>query len=195
MKKLSILMICALLSSCATLPAKKGALNTSMSWSARQQQLKTVKQWHLTGAIAIKTPGHGQSASLAWQQAKNNYKINVFGPLGAGRVTLSGMPNRVTLQANGKHYEAATPEALMQKVLGWHLPISNLIYWVRGLPATNAAAKEHFDAYHHLSALQQQGWQVQYLRYTNVDGIDLPSSIMLKQGELTVKIIISNWDL
>ena len=83
----------------------------------------------------------------------------------------------------------------MQQVLGWQLPVTNLYFWVRGLPAPNSSASTTFDPYHHLIELEQQGWQIQYERYTAIQGIDLPSKLRLKRGQLQVKIVISSWKL
>ena len=183
-----------LLASCATLPAKSNAFNQQLSWPQRQKQLAAIHQWQLNGAIAIKTPQQGQTASLSWQQQSLvNYHISLYGPLGAGRVTLAGTNQGVQLQANDKLYHAKSPEALMQEMLGWQLPVGNLYYWVRGLPAPGLQARLHFDTFHHLSQLQQQGWTVHYLRYTGVGDDDLPSLLTLQRLDLTVKIVISQW--
>lgn len=194
LKIVVILILSFILTACATLPADQGALNQSMSWSSRKQQLQTITHWQLQGAIAIKTAQQGQTASLSWQQQHNHrYHIDLYGPLGAGRVSLSGSASQVTLLADGKHYQANTPDALMQQILGWQLPVRNLYYWVRGIPAPTLPAKLTFDSFHHLSQLQQQGWHVHYQRYTSVHGVDLPSLLLLQRNDLQVKIVISRW--
>jgi outer membrane lipoprotein LolB len=196
MKQILIVILSLLLAACATLPASQEAQNKAISWSARQHQLTQITHWHINGAIAIKIEEHGQTASIDWQQqALKNYVINLYGPLGMGRVTLTGTPEQVTLFAAGKSYKAATPEALMQQVLGWQLPVQNLYYWIRGITAPTLAAKIDFDRFHHIQRLQQQGWQVNYQRYTSTDGIDLPSLLSLQHGNLHVKIVISRWEL
>lgn len=188
------------------MPAKTGALNHAMPWPTRQKRLQTIKHWQLNGAIAIKTSQQGQTASLAWQQQSPHvYTISLYGPLGAGRITLTGTKNRVHLLADNKLHQAKTPEALMQQMLGWQLPVGNLYYWVRGLPAPGLQARLHFDRYHHISQLQQQGWLVTYQRYTSTGQFDLPSLLTLQrrtlnenhstEPNLTVKIVISQWSL
>ncbi len=132
---------------------------------------------------------------MVWQQQKRDYQVSLFGPFGVGRTTLNGTPTALTLLAAGKEYKAQTPERLMQQVLGWQLPVTNLYFWVRGLPAPNSPASTTFDAYHHLIELKQQGWQIQYERYTAIQGIDLPSKLRLKSGQLQVKLVISSWKL
>lgn len=189
-----ILFLCFLLTACATMPAKQAARNQNLTWPQRQAQLQTIKDWQLTGALAYRTPNGGQSASLVWHQAQKKYQINVFGPLGVGRTNLQGILNKnVVLTRDGKTFTARTPEVLMQQQLGWHLPISNLYYWVRGLPAPDITKSIQFDEFHHITNLIQQGWTISYERYTAVNGIDLPSKFTLQHGNLIVKVVISKW--
>lgn len=196
MRLLLIIFISILLSSCITLPADQGALHQNVSWPTRVKHIEKIQAWQLYGAIAIKTSQAGQAASFNWQQQANqHYTIGLYGPLGAGRVTLIGTPNQVSLTANGKQYHAKTPESLMQDVLGWQLPVHNLYYWIRGIPAPNLPATRQFDAANRLSKLEQQGWQVTYLQYTGVNGVDLPTKIMLKNQQLSVKVVLSSWQL
>lgn len=188
------LIICVFLTACATVPIQEVPLNQNISWNTRASQLNTISEWKLQGAVALATSHGGQNASMTWQQDKANYQIDLFGPLGVGHITLKGDANNVVLLANGKTIQASSPEMLMQEVLGWQLPISHLYYWVRGIPAPNLAKTMTFDPYHHLLTLSQQGWIIQYQRYSNVQGVDVPTKILLKNGELRVVIVISDWD-
>lgn len=196
--RLFILLFCLLLTACATLPANEGARNEQLTWAQRQAALQTVKDWQISGAMAYRTPQGGQSASLTWQQTGQHYQINLFGPLGVGRVSLVGtLRKNVILTRDGKQFTAHTPEALMQQQLGWHLPISNLYYWVRALPAPGMTQSVQFDEFHHITRLVQQAWTIHYERYTAVNGIDLPSKFTLQHGlgnsQLNVKVVISRW--
>ena len=196
MKKITILLCCLLLTACiTTMPAKRTALNQYLSWQKRQIALKSIEQWQINGAIAIKTKTQGQTASLVWQQHLRNYQVDLFGPLGAGHVILKRDTQGVSLLANGKHYQSQTVERLMQKILGWHLPVSNLYFWIRGLPAPTLKSKIKFDPYHHIIQLQQQGWNIFYQQYTAVKGVDLPSKLILQNNNLKIKFIINRWQL
>ena len=192
--RLITLCLCLLLTACATMPAKEGARNENLSWPQRQKQLNSITAWHLTGALAYHNAASGQSASVVWQQTARDYQINLFGPLGLGRVSLIGtLGQSVTLTRSGKQYTAHSPEALMQQQLGWHLPVTNLFYWIRGLPAPHLAKTIQFDDYHHISLLQQQGWTITYQRYTAIANLDLPSKLTLENNRLGAKIVISQW--
>ena len=182
------------LASCATLPAPETPKNETLPWDSRVQTLSSIESWDIKGLIAIRTNKDAESANLNWQQNRQSFIINILGPLGSNSYTLVGSPGKVELtNPKGKKFYAESPEALLTQQTGWRLPVSHLKYWVRGLPVPGMAANKHYDAYHHLTELTQDGWQVQFLRYTSAHQVDLPSKIFLNSTNLNVKIIISQW--
>ncbi len=188
-----------LLTSCASFSTHEEApQNQSLPWDKRAKTLATIENWDLNGLIAIHSMAKNDawSAHWQWQQHKNHYTISLVGPLGSGGLTLAGTPRIVTLKtSDGKQFTASSAETLLAQQLGWHLPVANLYYWVRGLPAPTVPAAKQFDAYHHLIELRQSGWIIQYLRYTSIQQIDVPSKIYLTNPDLNVKIIINQWHL
>lgn len=161
----------------------------------RQAQLLAIRSWNAQGNIAVHTDQKGWNASFNWQQQNNNYTLALFGPLGSNRVTLEGNPQQVTLQTSNQAYSAATPEALVQQRLGWEIPVTNLYYWLRGVAAPNSRARQSYDPNNHLVQLYQQDWHIVYLRYLAVNGIDLPSRILLTNPRMQANIIITSWDI
>jgi outer membrane lipoprotein LolB len=192
--RLLLLPFLLILTHCASIAPP--AQNQSLSWAKREQQLSAIQSWDLHGAIAIHATQNSGSATLHWQQQGQQYTISLFAPLGAYSFTLTGQPQQIEfVRWDGKKFHAKDPETLMAQQLGWHLPLSNLTYWIRGLPAPQIAAEKRFDDYHHLIQLNQQGWNIEFLRYTTVNGIDLPAKMVLKYPQLNVKIIVSQWQL
>lgn len=190
-----ILFFTFCLTSCANLtPAPLAPQNQSQSWEERAQHLSQIKNWSLKGALAIRQGNNSGTATLSWQQNNHSYHITLFGPLGTHSYELTGSPGQVDLaSSDGKHFQAKNPEDLLAEQVGWRLPVSNLFYWVRGLPSPNTSAKKEFDSFNHLKVLTQEGWVIQYLRYTSVNNIDVPSKIFLNYPDLNVKIIINRW--
>lgn len=191
------LLLITWLSSCVTVSEQpQVAQNESISWETRVQTLSNLQTWDLKGLIAIRQGNNAVSANLQWQQQHHNYHISLFGPLGSHSYELNGRPGRVELASgNGQRRTASSPEQLLAQEAGWQLPISNLYYWVRGIPVPDLAAQKKLDRYNHLIQLKQQGWDIQYLRYTSVGKLDLPSKIFLNNPALNVKIVISQWVL
>lgn len=195
MRQLILLISTLILVSCATLPAPEAPQNKTVAWDNRAQTLSSIQNWNLQGQIAIRNSKDAMTASLQWEQQPQRYKLSLLGPLGSGGMQLTGKPGFVQLKdSKGQLVTAPTPESLLAKQ-GWRVPVSNLFYWIRGLPVPNVPAEKQLDRYNHITQLAQQGWKIQYLRYSAVNKIDLPSKIFLDNPELNVKIIISQWHL
>lgn len=185
------------LTSCTTVTEPPLPENQTKSWDNRVQTLSEVQNWNLEALISIRnqTKSNSGSTNLQWHQSRGHYTILFFGPFGAGTVKLTGKPGYVLMEgSDGKKTEASTPEILLAKETGWNVPVSNLYYWVRGLPVPNLPAKTKHDAFNHLVLLEQQGWSVQYLQYTSVNHVDVPTKIFLNNSQMSVKMMISQWN-
>ncbi len=185
-----------LLSACANMaPAPTAALNQNMGWQQRQEALIQLTGWRLSGAIGIRQNSDAWSANLRMQTiAIDEYTLDFIAPLGAGTLKLVGTPSEVTWTDNkGRTRRANNAESLLKSTMGWTLPITNMYFWLRGLPAPGIGASTKFDNVHHLTHLEQQGWRIDYLRYTAAGGLDLPSKVTLKRGDLSIKIVINSW--
>ncbi len=201
MRLFIIALACITLTSCASLSSTQPpktitpALNESVSWENRVSVLSNIQNWDLKGLISIRNARDAWSANWHWQQHQQHYTIDLFGPMGSNAIQLAGTPSNVTLTtSDGKKLDSTSPESLLEKQLGWRLPVSNLYYWVRGLPVPNVAAQKQFDSSNRLTILVQQGWRIEYLRYTT-QKTDLPAKIRLNNSALNVKIIINQWQI
>ena len=103
------------------------------------------------------------------------------------------MPGKVILTTDNKSYQAARPEALLKHQTGWHIPVANLYYWIRGLPAPGSPFEKITDSENRLASLQQQGWEISFLRYTSIKALDLPTKIFMKRPDLELRLVISEW--
>lgn len=158
--------------------------------STSQISQTQTQNWALQGKIGMKTPEQTGSASLYWQQQGDFYHIRLFGPLGIGAVELNGKSDQVTYRDNqGKVYQADSAEVLLKKNTGWQIPVNNLRYWIRALPAPHMPSEKSYDAQHQLVSLQQQGWKIDYLRYQH----RIPSLIQLIRPEINLRIVINQF--
>lgn len=192
---IGIILISALFTGCSTMsttPAPPAA--PKATWQDRQLSLNHIQSWWLSGKIGVQTANDAGSASVDWTQSARGYTISLLGPLGSHGMKLTGNASHVTLQtSDGKQYNANSAEQLLAKQWGFHLPVSNMTYWVRGLPVPGVTANTQFDQFGRLTRLAQQGWSIDYLSYANTNGIDLPERIAITSPALRVKIIINQW--
>ncbi|NKB47305.1 MAG: outer membrane lipoprotein LolB [Legionellales bacterium] len=184
------------LSGCASTPSGKSTETTApVTWEQRQQQLMTIRNWTLAGAISIRTEADATSASLNWQQQGNHYQIRLFGPLGAGQIQLKGTPHQATLIMQKETVSAASPEQLFLQQTGWYMPVTNLLYWVRGIPSPYSVANVTQDESKRAHTIIQDGWTIRYDRFRTIKGQDFPTKIQLSSGEIQIRLVINRWQI
>lgn len=186
-----------LLTACAPpRPAAELPTNKVMPLEKRQTQTATISSWEIHGAMAAKNKTKGWSATMNWlQTGPANYQIRLMGPLGGGAVLINRSGSTITFQDGPKKSTSTNADELLQKETGIRLPVNNLYYWVRGLPAPGAVQSEEHDQYNHLIQLRQSGYTIAFTKYTSVKGIDLPSMIRLEGNGMMVKVIIKSWSV
>ncbi len=196
-KLVTIVIALALLNACAPpRPAEQAPENVVMPVEKRVKVTNTVSSWTISGAMAAKNKNKGWTASLNWvQRGINNYQLRLMGPLGSGAVVIDKKGQTVSFRDGPKTYSSSNAEKLLLEHTGISLPVNNLYYWVRGLPAPGQSSTKKYDRYNHLTQLQQSGYTVSYERYTSVNGKDLPSKIRLTGHGLLIKLIIKSWKI
>jgi outer membrane lipoprotein LolB len=171
-------------------PAPQGA------WQARQQRLLALTDWSIQGRIAVNRDGEAWNAGLSWQQRGERFHLQINSPLGQGLASIDGDGRRVRIQlADRSTDEGPDAETLMQRHLGWQVPMGGLRYWVRGLPEPAPASREELDPSGRLSRLRQSGWAIEYRDYSAAGDLDLPRKLFMQTGQLEVRLLISRWDL
>lgn len=188
--------VALLISGCATLggPAQSEA---PADWPARQQALGAIASFGLEGRVSARGPVSG-SANLLWNQDGSDYSLRLSGPFGAGAVLIEGTPQQATIRNKDQTLVTRDPEATLRSQLGWTLPVDKLRWWILGLPAPNAPAQTQFDTQARLHNLTQAGWTVSYEEYRAAPVLapvfDLPRRLGLTQGELTVRVLVDQWE-
>ncbi|MFC3908849.1 lipoprotein insertase outer membrane protein LolB [Legionella dresdenensis] len=168
---------------------QKQAQTASAKASAR-----TPGSWDLSGAIAGRSKNKAWSASINWlQQGANNYQIRLFGPLGSGTVMVAKSGGVVTYRDGPKTASSKSADAILQKEGGIRLPVSNLYYWVRGIPAPGSVQSAQRDANNNLKILRQSGYTIEYLSYNQYAGFVLPAQIRLQGNGVFIKLVIKRW--
>lgn len=196
-KILLILLPTIFLSACSTtavITPQSSKHHHLLSQAERQKRLYAIRDWDIIGSFSIKHNNKVDMASFTWQKNNNNYLINIHGPMNIGSTNLIGTQDKVILQqTSGKQLEATTAEKLLQHQLGLFLPVTNLNYWIRGLPSPNPTRQLHYDDKNRIHDMEQQNWQIIYNSYATFDNIDLPTKIYLNTQQLQIKIVIKQW--
>jgi outer membrane lipoprotein LolB len=110
--------------------------------------------------------------------------------LGAGIARIVRQGDSVVLTtAEPREYRAADAEAITQEVLGFRVPLAGLADWVRGRPNTDWPATADYAPDGRLLALQQQGWNIEFLEYQG----SRPSRMRLSYPGIELRLAISEW--
>ncbi len=167
------------------------------AWREHRARLEPLKDWHLHGRLGVQRGGEGWSAGVEWRQFEGAYRIHLSGPMGQGGMLLEGDDERVSF-SDGEGYRNVShdPEALLEQELGWRMPVSALRYWVRGLPDPRAAVgRRLLDGQGRLLELEQSGWRVLFPRYRAVEGLELPTKLLLFHEQGEVRLVVGRWEL
>ena len=196
--KYGILAVALLLTACTQTPrpAEQAPINKIVPLEKRKAETATVSSWEISGAMAAKGNAKAWQASMNWvQHGPNSYQIRLMGPLGGGTVLINKSGKTVSFKDGSKTVSSTNADELLLKQTGIRLPVNNLYYWVRGLPAPGGAQSEKHDQYNLLIQLQQSGYTIDFTQYTSVKGIDLPSTVRLVGNGVMVKVVIKHWSV
>ncbi|NDV13265.1 lipoprotein insertase outer membrane protein LolB [Crenobacter caeni] len=167
------------------LPLMLGACATQVAFRP-QQELVADAPFALSGRLSVQVDGKGQLAQFDWTHAAGRDALSVNTPLGNTVARVTRDAAGVVLEADGKRWQAEDVETLTEQVLGWPLPLANLVWWVRGHRAPGVPAVTLPDG-----ALEQQGWQIRFT--ADEAGSAYPRRIELSRDGIVLRIVASQW--
>ena len=127
-----------MLSGCVRAPIEN---RIKPAWETRRDELMRVEEWDIKGRIAVRADNESGSGSLYWTQQKDEYQVRVITSFGGGTYQLTGDSNAALLRTpENRIAQAGDAETLFQQQTGWRLPVSGLVYWIRGIPAPRVAS-------------------------------------------------------
>jgi outer membrane lipoprotein LolB len=196
---LHLLLISLLLTGCAHQLPKAPLI--SEDWPKHQAQVEARSKWQAIGKLGVKVPNDGGSMSLRWQQQPDQFNIDFSGPFGQNILGISGQGSQVTLsEPNKAPITAKTAEELIRRNTGWTIPVTQLAFWVRGLPAPSAKITR-FSANPQglIGELEQLGWKLTYGDYlsvnTGTDIMAMPGRITAEFKDIRLTLVIREWQL
>jgi outer membrane lipoprotein LolB len=201
----AFIFLLLLLSACAGPPTRPSA-EVDALWAARQARLAGIDAWDVRGRLAVRAPDGGGQAALRWQRRDDAQEIDLTGPLGKQLLKLFEDAHGARMRdAQQRDFAAPDAQALLWQATGWHVPLAGLRHWIIGLPAPGPVQARELDAQGRLERLRQLGWDVRFLDYMRVDGVDLPRRLMLRyvapraagsdDAEVELRLLVQTWNL
>jgi outer membrane lipoprotein LolB len=194
-----LIIAAATLSGCASLtPSTLTAQQKQLHQRPAIQQtalLQALTHWQIEGAFSLSQGAKHIIANYTWQQRPSTFSLRIYSGLNLASISIKGSDHNITLtNENGQTWHAKSISSLMQKALGWQLPINGLVYWIKGLPAPGKHSTQ-INTTGNLKTLTQNGWQINYQRYQRADIYDLPNIITIQGHQTHIKLVIKRWKL
>jgi outer membrane lipoprotein LolB len=191
------ILVILLLSGCAAVEQVPGPDKTAL-WLAHRNKLEQLQSWQIKGRISVHIDNEAWSASLHWRQEAAAFNLQIIAPFGKGTFEMTGDPHGVVMRtSDNRLLHSDSAEALMLEHFGWFVPLSGLQYWIKGQAAPgNRAMKVSLDDKGRLLGQVQDGWRMEYSRYLQSGGYDLPGRITLQNNELqlNVRLLVREWN-
>jgi outer membrane lipoprotein LolB len=199
MRVLTLTLI-AFLAGCAAVSERPPSPDIAAAWQMRQASLAAINRWELHGRVALRSGDDGGQASLQWTRDVDMHRIELTGPISSARVRLTQTPFGAEMRDTEDHvYRDSSIQRLLQRRIGWELPVDELNYWILGLPARGAVSRSELDPWGRLKTLEQAGWEVRFLEYAQQGELELPSRLSARRvGSSTpieVRVAIETFNL
>ena len=149
------------------------------------------------GRVLVKGGDKGFSGGIRWSHDNTVDNIHLLSPFGQVVAEIKSSKDAALLTTPEQRiYRATNVENLIQKVLGWRLPILGLQYWVRGVNAPKTESEIDRDADGRIIGIRQDGWMIIYTSYfpSKLIKTERPRVIVLERSNLKIKLVIDNWE-
>lgn len=188
-----LLLTLGWLAGCAIQPAVEISGKPDL---ALQEQLTAATRWQFSGKLAVRTAEQSESAQVLWLQDGNHFDIHLSGPAGLKATHIYGTQGDANFEQGDRLASADSVEALSEQLVGWPLPATELTWWLRGLPATNARSRSvSYTTEGWLSYLAQDGWAIHFSNQQRVGHLVLPGRIEATRGEVKIILVIKEWQV
>jgi len=208
------LFLCAppLFSGCAALaPAHKDTHVTTIRTEPSADAMRPRSaDFLLVGRVSVTGGKDSFSAGARWRHSEWADEILLLSPLGQTLAQIQLDPGGAYLTTSEQQsYYAFDVESLTEQVLGWHLPLTGLQYWVQGVNSPATSSEMDVDMDGRIVAIRQDGWNIDYLDYfprstSSASSINAeeplqarvgqPRLLRLKRGGLQIKLVIDAWN-
>ncbi|GJM13288.1 MAG: outer-membrane lipoprotein LolB [Pseudohongiella sp.] len=187
-----VVLSAAVLSACSSIapPAEQNS-----DWAQLRDQLLELDSWELRGRVNVRYDNESHTPRINWLQQDAEYNIRLWGTFNAGNTLISGRPNFVTLENGDETLSASSPEELILQQLGYELPVSQLNYWIKGLPSPDSEPRLSFNDLNQLTTIEQEDWTIMLSDMRQYGAISLPRRVELTRprNDIRLRFIGLNW--
>ena len=187
-----LLLATALLCACTAIapPAEENS-----DWARQRDQLQELDSWELRGRVNVRYDNESHTPRINWLQQNVEYHIRLWGTFNAGNTLIVGRPGYVSLENDGETVDASSPEELILRQMGYELPISQLNYWIKGLPSPDSGFRLSFNELNQLTTIEQADWTINLSDMRQYGQVSLPRRVELTRprNDIRLRFIGLNW--
>ena len=187
-----LLLATALLCACTAIapPAEENS-----DWARQRDQLQELDSWELRGRVNVRYDNESHTPRINWLQQNVEYHIRLWGTFNAGNTLIVGRPGYVSLENDGETVDASSPEELILRQMGYELPISQLNYWIKGLPSPDSGFQLSFNELNQLTTIEQADWTINLSDMRQYGQVSLPRRVELTRprNDIRLRFIGLNW--
>jgi outer membrane lipoprotein LolB len=159
----------------------------------RERALAGQPNWQLSGRLGVSNAKDAGSGSLQWKQDGDAFRFSVHAPVTGKTWVLSGTSHHVVLEGlRDQPVEGDDAATLLDRELGWYVPVAQLSEWVRGARAKGEAQIE-FRSDGLPAVILQDGWKIEYPDYDASHQPPLPRKVFASHGDSRVRLSVSEW--
>ena len=149
----------------------------------------------LLGRVSTTYSGGTVTANARWEHDADRDEIWLMTPTGQTLAHILDTASGVVLtRADRQEHRARNVEELTRQALGWPLPLSQLQYWVRGLPVPGTAlADVERDGANRLTAFTQGDWRVRLTYHGEGEYAGKVRLIDLVDGPNRIRFVVDTW--
>lgn len=194
MRVLRWLAVClgglVVLQGCSSIPPQSGVAAVTQ---VRQAHLERSGRF----ALSVMHSNNQQDAvqgGFSWQENDGRLQLDLRNPMGTTLARVYTEPTQAVLvYSDGRQEVAASPDALVDLILGSPVPVSGLRDWMQGIAAASMPiTAQRYDEQGRLSQFEQAGWRVNLQRYDDLG----PKLLQLNRHEasrsISVRLVIDN---
>ena len=186
------LFVTTLVSACTAVPPPA---NENSDWAHQREQLQNFDSWGLRGRVNVRYDNESHTPRINWLQQNVEYHIRLWGTFNAGNTQIVGRPGYVSLENDGETVYASSPEELILRQMGYELPISQLNYWIKGLPSPDSSFQLSFNELNQLTTIEQADWTINLSDMRQYGQVSLPRRVELTRprNDIRLRFIGLNW--
>jgi len=161
----------------------------------RQAWFDEYPQWSVRGRLGLSDGDRGGSLSMTWSASGSNHVVLLGTVVGGRQWRLEMTPSGSTLTGSEiGRLHGPDPDLLVERAVGWPIPVRWMSEWLRGLPAPPAAPTRYAED-GVLQTLEWAGWRLDFARWSRLDdaGVLLPARVTAENPPYQVRAALSGW--